>query len=137
MDAKQTILTTRQLEILGLRSQGLSTDQIASTIGTTTKNVIIIEAAIHRKLERAANTLRMVQEGGIASFVAVTAGTHLLDAVRSVLHKADNSNIKLRGSIIDLMGSIKTFAGSNISGGSLTKPLSIMLFRTGRWIVTA
>ena len=137
MDAKQTILTPRQLEILALRSKGLSTDQIASAIGTTTKNVIIIEAAMHRKLERAANTIRMVQEGGLASFVSVNAGTHLLNAVRSVLDTADNSHIKLRGNILDLMGSIRTFAGSNISGGALTKSLSIMLFRTGKWIVTA
>lgn len=137
MDAKQTILTARQLEILAMRSRGLSTDEIASNIGTTTKNVIIIEGAMHRKLERASNTIKMVQEGGLASFVSVNAGTHLLDAVRSVLNAADKSHIKLRGNILDLMASIRTYAGSNISGGALTKSISVMLFRTGRWIVTA
>lgn len=137
MDAKQTILTTRQLEILGLRSQGLSTAQIASAINTTKKNVIIIEAAMHRKLERASNTIRMVQEGGLASLVAINVGTHILDAVRAVFDTADNLNIKVRGSIMDLMGSIRTFAGGNISGGLLMKPMSVILFRTGRWIVTS
>ena len=137
MDAKETILTARQLEILGLRSRGMSTEEIASNIRTSTKNVIIIEAAMHRKLERAANTMKLVQEGGLASSVTVRSGTHLLDAVRSIIDKADEAHIKLRGNLLDLMSSIRTFAGNNISGGLLTKPLSVMLFRTGRWIVTA
>jgi Tfx family DNA-binding protein len=137
MDAKETILTARQLEILGLRSRGMSTEEIASNIRTSTKNVIIIEAAMHRKLERAANTMKLVQEGGLASSVTVGSGTHLLDAVRSIIDKADEAHIKLRGNLLDLMSSIRTFAGNNISGGLLTKPLSVMLFRTGRWIVTA
>ena len=137
MDAKETILTARQLEILGLRSKGMSTEEIAFNIRTSTKNVIIIEAAMHRKLERAANTMKLVQEGGLASSVTVGSGTHLLDAVRSIIDKADEAHIKLRGNLLDLMSSIRTFAGNNISGGLLTKPLSVMLFRTGRWIVTA
>ena len=137
MYAKETILTARQLEILGLRSRAMSTEEIASNIRTSTKNVIIIEAAMHRKLERAANTMKLVQEGGLTSSVTVGSGTHLLDAVRSIVDKADEAHIKLRGNLLDLMSSIRTFAGNNISGGLLTKPLSVMLFRTGRWIVTA
>ncbi len=137
MQAKQTILTARQIEILGLRSQALSTAEIASSIGTTTKNVIIIESAIHRKLERAANTIRLIQEGGLASVVTAERGTHLLDAIRSVLDEADRTHTKLRGNLLDLMTSIRAFAGSRISGGSLTSPLTVMLFRTGRWVVTA
>ncbi len=130
---KNTVLTARQMQIVELRSSGMSTAEIAEAIGTGMKNVLILEARAHRKIESAAATLNALREGGIISMIRISTGTHLLDAVKNVLEAADKRKIKLNGSIIDLMASIRSFTGHKLANGIIGMEATVLIFPTGKW----
>lgn len=134
MDKKEnraTFLTGRQIEIMRLRHEGLSTEKISKTIGTTRQNVTILENRAHRNLDRAIKTLNAVRDLKISTDIEIPAGTHILDAVKEIVEMADRSGIRLKDNLIGIMTRFKVAVDRDMKGGTIQKPITIMMFQDG------
>ena len=56
-----TSLTKRQMEIMRLRHEGYSQEEIASGLGTTKQNISAIEKMARKNVERAENTIKFIK----------------------------------------------------------------------------
>ncbi len=129
------LITRRQMEILKLRKNGLSLGEIAATLGTTRQNISILERRAHMKIRQAAETLAAIQESGVAVSVDIKGGTHLLDALKSVLAAADNSGIRLKGNMVDLLSWLRNVLGSRIVSGILSEDCTVIIMESGKCIL--
>lgn len=130
-ELRNTFLTSRQLQIMRLRHDGLSTERIAGEIGTTRQNVTILEKRAHRNLERAVNTLNAVRDLKISVNFEIPGGIHILDAVREIIDRADRSGIRLRDNLIGLMTRFKVAVDDEMKGGVIQRPITVMMFQDG------
>lgn len=130
--AGRTYLTARQLQIMKLRQDGLKTDQIAQSIGTTRQNVIILEKRAHRNLDRAIRTLNAVRDMRLTTDFELPQGTHILDAVRKIIDSADKSGIRLTDNLIGIMTRFKVAMENDLKGGITQRPITVMMFHDGR-----
>ncbi|MCL4341781.1 MAG: Tfx family DNA-binding protein [Candidatus Thermoplasmatota archaeon] len=129
------LLTKRQMEIIRLRKKGLSLGEIAASLGTTRQNVSILERRAHAKIQQAAATLTALQSDGIAVSVSIKAGTHLLDALKTVIGAADESGIRLEGNMVDLLSWFRNVLGRRISSGVLVDECTVIILDSGRCIL--
>lgn len=127
-----TYLTGRQLQIMKLRQGGSTTEQIAREIGTTRQNVIILEKRAHRNLDRAIRTLNAVREMMISIDFDLREGTHMLDAVKEIVSRADQSGIKLKDNLIGIMTKFKVAMENDLREGTTRRSITVMLFHDGR-----
>ncbi len=58
MSTDETILTRRQMDVLKLRNEGYSQDEITKRGGTTKQNISTIEKMAWRNVKRAENTIK-------------------------------------------------------------------------------
>lgn len=132
-----SLLTERQLEILKLRRKGLSLSEIAERIGTTRQNVSIIEKRSMQRIEAAAATLSQLEDQKIVVVVNISKGTHILDAMKSIIQAADVSGVKLKGNVVDLLSWLRTSMEGRISSGKLTRDCRIIILDTGKCLFTS
>ena len=131
----ETILTRRQWQIIELKSRGRSNREIASTIGTSVQNVIVLENRVRKKIKMARNTLDLIDGLYTAGKVEIEGGTHLLDAVKKILEESDRNQIRLTGNLIDLMNTIRVSCHDIIRNGILTERVSIYVDKKGEYSV--
>lgn len=129
---RNTYLTGRQLQIMKLRQSGSTTEEIAREIGTTRQNVIILEKRAHRNLDRAIRTLNAVREMMISTDFELKEGTHMLDAVREIVSRADQSGIRLNDNLIGIMTKFKVAMENDLRGGRIRRSITVMMFHDGR-----
>lgn len=129
---KSTFLTPRQLQIMKLRQQGLSTEAIARDIGTTRQNVTILEKRAHRNLNRAVGTLSAVREMKISTDIEIPKDTHMLDAVKLIVGSADSNGIRLNDNLIGIMTKFKVALEKDLRGGITQRPITVLMFQDGR-----
>lgn len=127
-----TYLTSRQMQIMRMRHEGSSTEDIAANIGTTRQNVTILEKRAHRNLDRAIRTLNAVRDMKISSDFEIPGGIYLLDAVKQIVEKADKSGIRLKDNLIDVMTKFKVAIEKDLKGGVTQRPITVMMFLDGR-----
>ncbi|MEM3073930.1 MAG: Tfx family DNA-binding protein, partial [Nitrososphaerales archaeon] len=90
------LLTERQIEVLKLRAQGLTQEEVAKKLQTSRENVTILEKRAYQNIKLARETLAALKTFGISTSVVIKPGTHLVDIPRLILDKADEANIKVR-----------------------------------------
>ncbi len=90
-----TILTERQVEVLELREQGYTQQEVAEKIGTTDSNVSAVERAATKNVEKAKRTLRLVDTLSASVTFEVPAGTHFGDMIEMVYSHGDTCDIKI------------------------------------------
>ena len=90
-----TILTERQVEILQLREQGYTQQEVAEKIGTTDSNVSAVERAATKNVEKAKRTLELVETLSASVTVEVPAGTNFGDMIEMVYSHGDTFGIKV------------------------------------------
>lgn len=129
---KNTFLTGRQLQIMKLRQSGNSTEQIARAIGTTRQNVTILEKRAHRNLDRAIRTLNAVRDMKISVDFEIPQNMHMLDAVKEIVAKADQSGIRLNDNLIGIMTRFKVAMEKDLRGGVTQRPITVMMFQDGK-----
>ncbi len=125
------LLTPTQFEVLRLRLEGLSQEEVAERLGTTRQNISIIERRAKRNLKLAEETLRAYRELVAASSVEVPPGTHLVDVPRLVIDAADEVGVKLRANFTRIYDEIRFKARSCVRGVKTIKPLRILIFKDG------
>ncbi len=99
----QSFLTNRQLEVLQLRHQGLSQQDVADRLGTTRSNISILEKRAHQNIARAERTVQqwMMIRAPISLFVK--GGTDAFDLPRMIFAAADEKGIRLPVTSMDIL----------------------------------
>jgi len=90
-----TILTDRQVEVLELREEGHTQQEVADKLGTTASNVSAVERAAEENVEKARRTLELVQTLRAPVQFTVPAGTVFDDLVTAVYARGDEAGIKV------------------------------------------
>ena len=90
-----TTLTERQVEVLELREQGQTQQEIADRLGTTDSNISAIERAAEQNIEKARRTLELARTIRSPIQFSVSPGTSFDKLVASVYSHADEAGIKI------------------------------------------
>ena len=93
--AESTTLTERQVEVLELREQGQTQQEVADRLGTTDSNISAIERAAEQNVEKAHRTLELIRTVRSPVQFSVSPGTSFDDLVASVYSHADEAGIKI------------------------------------------
>ncbi len=131
---KYGFLTERQFEVLKLRAQGLTQEEIAKILGTSRENVSVIEKRAKEKVEKARETIRAFESLNPVKIV-LPQGLNLFSAPEVVFQKADMHGIKVRYNSTALIGIIRRKAGDKISVNTIAEPVEIKLLRNGDVII--
>ncbi|MCS7131774.1 MAG: Tfx family DNA-binding protein, partial [Hadesarchaea archaeon] len=89
VDLSKTHLTKRQFEVLKLRMAGKSLAEIAEALGTTRSNVSRISKMAEQNIERAKNTLKLIQTMEWPIIVHARAGANVYQVSERVFRRAD------------------------------------------------
>ncbi|OTF01817.1 Tfx family DNA-binding protein [Halorubrum sp. SD683] len=90
-----TTLTDRQVEVLELREQGHTQQEVADQLGTTDSNISAIERAAEQNIEKARRTLELARTIRSPIQFSVSPGTSFDDLVASVYSHADEAGVKI------------------------------------------
>jgi DNA-binding protein, Tfx family len=95
VSAESTTLTERQVEVLELREQGQTQQEVADHFGTTDSNISAIERAAEQNIEKARRTLELVRTVRSPIQFSVSPGTSFDDLVAGVYTHGDEAGIKI------------------------------------------
>lgn len=95
VSAESTTLTERQVEVLELRDQGQTQQDVADRLGTTDSNISAIERAAEQNIEKARRTLELVRTIRSPIQFSVSTGTSFDDLIASVYTRGDEAGIKI------------------------------------------
>lgn len=127
-----SLFTERQYEIMRLRKEGLTQEQIAGKLGVTRQNISILERRTHENMEKAMNTLNLAFELEFLHKISIDRGMNILEASKRIFAEADRAGVKLRENYLSLAMLIKSTAATRIQHGKLTVPLLAYLRKNGR-----
>ena len=129
------LLTERQIEVLKLRAQGLTQEEVAKRLNTTRENVSILEKRAYRNIKLARETLAAIKNFGVAVSVVIKPGTHLVDVPRIVLDKADEANIKVKANFTRIYDEIRFKAADKVKRTKVTRPITVKILPNGDFTV--
>jgi DNA-binding protein, Tfx family len=95
VSAEATTLTERQVEVLELREQGRTQQEVADRLGTTDSNISAVERAAQQNVEKARRTLELVRTIRSPVQFSVSPGTTFDDLVTNVYRHGDEAGIKI------------------------------------------
>lgn len=93
--AEGTVLTDRQVEVLELREQGHTQQEVAEELGTTDSNVSAIERSARDNIQKAKHTLQLVRTIQSPVRFTVPQGTQFDTLVDEVYSQGDEADIKI------------------------------------------
>ena len=129
--SEREILTSRQKEILKLRSMHKTQKEIAQILGTSRQNVSILETRAIRNLKAAEEAVTLASKAGIARVIELENGVHILTAARMVIEEADRAEIRLKSSAIDIVSLIRTASGRSVRNGIVQLDMRVIIFPDG------
>ncbi len=127
-------LTPRQMEVLKLRAQGYSQEEIAKLLGTSRENITIIEKRAREKVEKARVTIK-VFESLKPIEVTIPSSLNLFSAPQVIFQAADRHGIKVRYNSTTVVGILRRKAGDKIVGNSIVEPIKIKILRSGEIVI--
>lgn len=131
------LLTERQLEILNLRKNNMSYDEIAKRLGTTPENVYILEKRALRNLKLAFETIKAAVAGNIVMKVKFEKGTKLVNIPPLLVSKADEAGIKLKGNFTKIFDDIRYSVPDSISKNELIKDVYFYVMSDGTFFIAS
>jgi len=134
---KKGFLTSKQIEVLKLRLEGLSQEEIATQLGTTRQNISLIERRAQRNLKLAKETITTYKELVKATSIQIETGTHLIDVPRLVVDAADSAGVKLRADFTRIYNEIKFIVPDSVDRTKVVKPIRVLILKDGDIIVSA
>ena len=123
------LLTDRQIEVLRLRFQGLSQQEVAETLGTTRSNVSILEKRAHQNIYRAKRTLEKWKEIQAPISLKIPAGTDIFDVPSMIFKAADEKTIQLPVNSLEVIDQLRTKAPTLFKKRAL--PEDVQVYVTG------
>ena len=135
MRKNTNLLTDRQIQVLKLRSRGITQERVARQLKTTRENVSILESRARRNIKRAKATIEILEDLGMATRITIKPDTPVLEISRLILKKADDANVRLQLDCIDLLEKIKIKAKNKIKAKKVISPISVILLPYGDLLV--
>jgi Tfx family DNA-binding protein len=133
INIKKTHLTKRQLEVLKSRKEGKSLAQIAKELGTSRSNVSRIAKIAERNVERARNTLKLMEIIEWPIKIDVRAGSNVYSVSEQVFREADEKGIKIVRNYSELVKLItETLGRKNLKRRKVLTDFSIVVSKEGR-----
>ncbi len=129
------LLTDRQIQVLKLRSRGLTQEGVAKQLKTTRENVSILESRARRNIKRAKATIEVLEDLGMATRITIKPETPVLEMSEIIFKKADDANVRLQLDSIDLLEKIKIKAKNKIKAKRVVNSISIVLLPYGDVLV--
>ncbi len=125
------LLTPRQLEILKIASEGFTQADIAEKLHTSRQNVYVLITRARRNIAKAQRTILLIQNLGIAVRVRIPKDTHILDAAKEVIFKADKERIRIKDDALSITAFLRSRARGNMESGRFTKDLDLIIMPNG------
>ena len=135
MRKSSNLLTDRQIQVLKLRSRGLTQEGVAKQLKTTRENVSILESRARRNIKRAKATIEVLEDLGMATRITIKPETPVLEISKIIFKKADDANVRLQLDCIDLLERIKIKAKDKIKAKKVVSSISIVLLPYGDLLV--
>ena len=131
----KTVLTERQIEVLKLRKDGLSQEEIAERFKTTKQNISSIERTAWKKIERAENTIKFVKMLKAPAWIEIKEDTSIDSIVGRIYAKADERKIRVIYDGVSLATKIREDAKGKIRHRTALAKLEIGITGEGDVIV--
>ena len=128
----KSFLTDRQLQVLRLRSQGLSQQEVAKMMGTTRANISKLERRAHQNIIASRRTIHDWMKVQAPIISQIPAGTDVLRVPDMIFREADLVGIHLPANSIDLIVRLKAKAPFLFKRQSLPKDVVIFITREGQ-----
>jgi hypothetical protein len=128
---RDSFLTSKQLEVLKLRTHGHTQEEIAKIMGTSRVNVSITERRARENIEKARQTLRTFEKLD-PIVLEVPEGTDIFEVPSLVYREADKHGIKVLYNTTSLIGILRRKKENKIMGNRVTKRFKVLILRGGR-----
>ncbi|MBC7098510.1 Tfx family DNA-binding protein [Candidatus Bipolaricaulota bacterium] len=135
MKAKNTILTKKQMEILKLRSEGYTQQEIADKLETTRQNVSAIERTARENIKKAENTLKFVRLLEAPIWFTAKKGMDLDEIMEKIFSQADKENIHVVYDGIFLAMKIREEAAHRMIHRVVVEKFNVGITKDGEIIV--
>lgn len=129
--AEETVLTARQVEVLELREQGYTQQEVADRIGTTDANVSAIERSAETNIEKARRTVELARTLRAPVRFSVPAGLTFEELVDEVYERGDDADIPVAYERPELHTVLYETLESYAMGDRLETPVDIGLTADG------
>jgi Tfx family DNA-binding protein len=127
---QKSFLTDRQMQVLRLRFQGHSQEEVARITGTTRANVSKLERRGHQNITVARKTMHDWMKVKVPIISQIPAGTDVLRVPEMIFRQADLAGIHLPINSIDLIVLLKAKAPYLFKKQNL--PRDVAIFITGK-----
>ena len=134
-DPTHSFLTKRQLEVLKMRHQGLSQQDIAERLGTTRSNISILEKRARQNIDRAERTVQQWMMIRAPITLEAAAGTDVFDLPKMIFAAADKCGIHLPVTSLDIVVQLRRTAPGLFKKRALEKDARIYVNEEGETIV--
>lgn len=134
-DPAHSFLTKRQLEVLQMRHQGLSQQDVADRLGTTRSNISILEKRAHQNIERAERTVQQWMMIRAPITLEAAAGTDVFDLPKMIFAAADKCRIRLPVTSLDIVVQLRRKAPGLFKKRALEKDARIYVNEEGEVMV--
>jgi Tfx family DNA-binding protein len=95
MKEEETILTERQKEVLKLRNEGYSQEEIAKKFGQTKQNISAIERGARANVKKAENTIEFIKLLKAWVWFSVEENADLDEVIGKIYSEADKAKIHI------------------------------------------
>jgi Tfx family DNA-binding protein len=134
-EALDSFLTTRQLEVLKLREQGRSQQEVAEILGTTRSNVSILEKRAHSNIARAERTLQQWMMIRAPIFLRIAAGTDVFALPAMIFQEADRRSMQLPTTSLDIIVQLRRRAPNIFRKRSLSRDVDLYVTAEGELLL--
>lgn len=126
------LLTERQVQILELRRQNLTQEDVAKKLGISRQDVSILERRALRNINTAAETIQMAENIGVLKRLRIESGKHILDVTKEIIGYADREGVKMKSTALGIMTLIQAAASAYMDNGILSADLEAIILPDGR-----
>ena len=128
---KDTLLTDRQKEVIRLRKQGMTQQQIADRLGTSKANICTIEKSANENIRRAKETLEFLYTLDASELCTIPAGTDLMDAPKLIYAAAAPTNVKIIYDTLALINRLSSYIPEKFRGRQVKEDICVYLNKEG------
>ena len=128
----KSFLTDRQMQVLRLRAQGFSQQDVAKMVGTTRANISKLERRAHQNIIAARRTIHDWMKIQAPIITQIPAGTDVLMVPDMIFKEADLMGIHLPANSIDLIVRLKAKAPFLFMRPNLPKDVVVFITREGQ-----
>ncbi len=134
-ESTDSFLTDRQREVLRLRQQGCSQQDVAEKLGTTRSNISILEKRAHQNIARAERTLQQWMMIRAPITCRAKAGTDVFDLPKMIFAAADEKGMRLPVTSLDIVVQLRRRAPRLFKKRALEQDAEIYVTEEGDVLV--